>query len=223
MFPRATRCATWLSHFLSAALLTSCSESSHPATGDQSDSGEMGGAGATDAAPRGAGGSAAGAGAGTGGGTDASSGDPCNQNRGSGIPVNSGTMSAKIDAQTVSGPGRMLWAAASNTLTLNASDGSTLVVIFPGCSAQTYSIPEDAAPPKGVSITYTGGGGDPQWACTYEDPNLGPASCTIDVTAYGARQNAPVTGTFSGVLRLRRGTGSSTKSVTAGTFTFGRP
>jgi hypothetical protein len=108
-------------------------------------------------------------------------------------------------------------------MTLDNPDGSALVIIFPGCSAKTYSIPADGAPPEAISITYTGGGGDPQWACTYEDANLGPARCSIDVTAYGLEQNAPVTGIFSGVLRLRRGTGSSTKSVAAGTFTFGRP
>jgi hypothetical protein len=137
-------------------------------------------------------------------------------------------LSADVDAQRLSGNATILWAAGSNTLSLDATDGSTLTVVFPGCEAKLYGIPGNGTAPDPISMTYvssssSSGGGGPQWACTYEDTNPGPANCTVDVTAYGDRRDAPVTGTFSGVMRLMSGTGALTKIVTAGTFTFGRP
>lgn len=153
--------------------------------------------------------------------TDAGSG--CDANRGTGIPANSGTLSASVDGQTLSGPGTILWAGGLNTLTLQTASDGMLVVIFPGCGAANFSVPGTGAKPDPISVTYTAAGGDPQWGCTYEDTNPGPANCVIDVTAYGEKQNTPVTGTFSGVLRLRRGTGATSKTVSNGTFTFGRP
>jgi hypothetical protein len=132
-------------------------------------------------------------------------------------------VSANVDAQTLSGNATILWAAGANTLSLDNTDGSSLTVVFPDCEAKLFSIPGTGTSPDRISITYTSGGGQPQWACTYEDANPGPANCTVDVTAYGDRRDAPVTGTFSGVMRLQRGTGASTKTVSAGTFTFGRP
>jgi hypothetical protein len=150
-------------------------------------------------------------------------GAACNANRAAGIPINSGTVSASVDSQTMSGSATILWAAGANKLSLDSMDGSTLTIVFPGCEAKSYRIPSAGTPPDAISITYTGGGGEPQWACTYEDSDPGAASCTIDVTAYGDQRNAPVTGTFSGVMRLRSGSGASTVTVSAGTFTFGRP
>jgi len=137
--------------------------------------------------------------------------------------VNSGTLSAGVDALTLSGPGTILWAGGLNTLTLKTASDGMLVVIFPGCGPATFSVPETAPKQDPVSVTYTAADGNTQWGCTYEDTNPGPANCVIDVTAYGDLRNAPVTGTFSGVLRLRRGTGGASKTVSNGTFTFGRP
>jgi hypothetical protein len=108
-------------------------------------------------------------------------------------------------------------------LTLKTVADGTLTVDFPGCEANSYAVPGTGSTPDPIAITYTAAGGDPQWACTYEDPSLGSANCAIDVTAYGAQQNASVTGTFSGVLRLRHGSGANTKTVSDGTFTSGRP
>jgi len=161
---------------------------------------------------------------GTGGGAEPpDSASRCDANRGTGIPVNSGTLSASVDGLTLSGPGKILWAAGTNSLTLATSADGTLVVVFPGCDARTFEVPGAGTTPDPVSITYTANGGDPQWACTYEDPQPGSATCTVRVTAYGDRQNLPVTGTFSGTLRLWHGMGVSTKTVSQGTFTFGRP
>jgi hypothetical protein len=132
-------------------------------------------------------------------------------------------MSADVDAQRLSGNATILWAAGSNTLNLDATDGSSLILVFPGCEAKIYSIPGVGTAPDPISISYTGSGGGERWACTHEDTNPGPSNCSIDVTAYGDRRDAPVTGTFSGVMRRMSGTGASTKMVSAGTFTFGRP
>ena len=162
-------------------------------------------------------------GAPTGGGGASGGASGCNANRGSGIPFNAGTMSVEVDGVPMSSNATILWAAGSNTLTLTATDGSSLVVIFPGCEAKSYSIPGAGPELDAISVTYTSGGGGPQWACTYEDTQLGPANCMVDVTAYGIERNTPVTGSFSGVLRLRAGAGPNTKTVSAGTFTFGRP
>ena len=155
--------------------------------------------------------------------TGSGGGAACEGNRAPGIPINSGTISASVDSQTLSGSATILWAAGANTLSLDATDGSTLTIVFPGCEAKPYSIPSVGDPPDAISITYTSGGGVPQWACTHEDSALGAANCVVDVTAYGDRRNTPVTGTFSGVIRLRSGTGPNTRMVSAGTFTFGRP
>jgi hypothetical protein len=132
-------------------------------------------------------------------------------------------LSAEVDSQALSGSATILWAAGANILSLDVTGGSSLTVVFPGCEAKSYSIPGAVTPPDAISISYDSGGGGPQWACTHEDSDLGAATCTVDVTAYGVRRDSPVTGTFSGLMRLRRGTGASTKTVSAGTFTFGRP
>jgi hypothetical protein len=206
---------------LTVPVLFACAgeTSADPHAGHTGDAATSGGAG-------GSSGHETGSAAGTGGAASTGSGGAaaCEANRAPGIPINAGTLSASVDARIVSGDATILWAAGSNTLNLEATDGSTLTVVFPGCTAKPYSIPSEASPPDPISITYTDGGGEPQWACTYEDRNLDAgANCTVDVKAYGDRRDSPVTGTFSGVVRLMRGTGASTRTVSAGTFTFGRP
>lgn len=184
--------------------------------GDAARGGHSGSQGPPDAGPAGTGGAAGGS-AGSGGATD------CNANRATGIPVNAGTLSATVDADVLSGGATILWAAGANTLTLKTTDGSALVVVFPGCEPKSYSVPNPSGQPDAISITYTAAGGEPQWVCTYEDSSLGPARCNVDVTAYGDQRNAPVTGTFSGVLRPTSDAGIGTKTVSRGTFTFERP
>ncbi len=204
---------------IAAPLLFACSGSASDAGRGAGDASSAGGAAGQQPRPE------AGPASNSGGGLTTGSGGAaaCNANRAPGIPINAGTLSASIDGQTSSGSATILWAAGANTLSLDANDGSTLTVVFPGCEAKVFSLPAAGTAKDPISMTYTSGGGEPQWACTYEDASPGPASCTIEVTAYGEQRNAPVTGTFSGVMRLTSGTGAGSKTVSAGTFTFGRP
>ncbi len=182
-----------------------------------------GGAGGTTAS---AGGSAVSSG-GAGGSATSSGGAAaldgaidCTKNRSPGIAVNSGTISFVLDGKSVSGGGQILWDGALNHATLTLADGASLVLVFPGCSPTALTFPP---PPATISITYSTPRGV-KWECSYLDPSLAGATCTIDVTKYGAASDSAVTGTFSGTLVLTEGAADSgVQVVSDGVFFMQRP
>jgi hypothetical protein len=217
------RCAVSVGLGVSWLALAGCGSNGTPP--HVSDAGVTGGrSSAEEASAGGAGGTAA-----SSGGSVASSGGAsalldgaidCTKNRSPGIAVNSGTMSFVLDGESVSGGGQILWDGALNHATLTLADGASLVLVFPGCSPAALTFPP---PPATVSITYSTPHGA-KWECSYLDPSLSGATCTIDVTKYGAASDSAVTGTFSGTLVLAAGAADSgVRVVSDGVFFMQRP